>query len=69
MELGTRTKASGFATVVTNRLAVVQRARQAGFGLDEIRTLGFQDDWRLGRCDGEAQAAREKPRRPNVYFT
>ena len=65
MELRTRTKASGFATVVTNRLAVVQ----AGFGLDEIRTLGFQDDWRLGRCDGEAQAAREKPRRPNVYFT
>jgi hypothetical protein len=47
----------------------IQRERQAGFGLDEIRTLGFQDDWRLGRCDGEAQAAREKPRRPNVYFT
>jgi hypothetical protein len=57
--------------VVTDRLAVVQRARQAGFGLDEIRTLffGFQDDWRLGRCDGEAHAAREKPRRPEVYFT
>ena len=35
---------------VLYRLAVVQRAREAGFALDEIRTLffGFQEDIRAG---------------------